>query len=151
MLTKSRFVVDQTTHRVSFERRMTASPDWLFSAWVTPEMLRLCWDPSGEPLAICEVDLRVGGALRLVNAGNADHASAGVYRVIERPNRIQFDAMGAAGTVTFRAEGDETVMLVEILCPSAEHLAMMMKMGVAEGTAQTMDNLVAFAAAQVAR
>ena len=37
-------------------------------------------------------------------------------------------------------------MVVEIRCTSAEHLAQFVQMGVAKGTADTMDNLVARAA-----
>lgn len=150
MPNKSRFIVDQTTHTLRVERRMRATQDWLFSAWMTPAMLRLWWDPSGVPLAVCDIDARVGGTLRLVSAGNEQHGFAGTYRLIDRPNRIEFDAMGAAGSVVFRAEGEDTMMVVEIRCPTAEHLERMLQVGVAEGTAQTMDNLVAYARAQAA-
>ena len=142
-MTSSRYIVDQTTHSIRMDRRIKASPDWLFNAWVDPAQLRLWWDPTGKPLAICEVDLRVGGALRLVNADHPDHAFAGIYRRIDPPHRLDFEAMGAQGTVTFKPAGEITEMTLEIRCASAEHLAMFMQMGVADGTAQTVDNLVA--------
>ena len=142
-MTTERFNVDQATHAIRMDRRIRATPDWLFSAWVDPAQLRLWWDPSGTPLAICEVDLREGGALRLVSADHPEHAFVGIYRRIERPNRLEFDALGAHGTVTFRADGEDTEMVVEIRCTSAEHLAQFIAMGVADGTAQTVDNLVA--------
>jgi len=66
---------------------------------------------------------------------------AGVYRVIERPAQLVFDAMGAVGTVRLEAEQGTTRMVVSIRCPSAEHLEQFLKLGVAEGTAQTLDNL----------
>ena len=145
MMTQGNFIIDQTNHAIRMNRRIRATPDWLFSAWVEPAQLRLWWDPEGKPLAICEVDLREGGALKLVNAGQADHAFTGTYSRIDRPNRLEFDALGAHGTVTFRALGDETEMVVEIRCTSAEHLTQFVKMGVADGTSRTMDNLVALA------
>ena len=110
MLNKARFTLDQTTHCLRIERRIAATPDWLFKAWVTPEILTLWWDPNGAPLALCEVDLRVGGALRLVNAGQADHAFTGIYRRIDPPHRLEFDAMGACGSVTFQSEGQITLI-----------------------------------------
>ena len=44
--------------------------------------------------------------------------------------------------MTFRPIGEETEMVVEIRCTSAEHLAQFVQVGVADGTAQTVDNLV---------
>jgi uncharacterized protein YndB with AHSA1/START domain len=143
MMTPGRFTIDQQTHSIRIDRRIRATPDWLFNAWVDPKELRLWWDPSGKPLAICEVDLREGGALKLVNADHPDYAFTGIYRRIERPHRLEFEALGAHGTVTFQALGDMTAMVVEIRCSSAEHLAQFVKMGVADGTAMTVDNLVA--------
>lgn len=138
-----RFIIDQATHAIRMDRRIRATPDWLFTAWVDPAQLRLWWDPSGTPLAVCEVDLRVGGALRLVSVDHPGHAFTGIYRHIDPPHRLEFDALGAHGTVTFRALGEETEMVVEIRCTSAEHLAQFVQLGVADGTAATVDNLVA--------
>jgi uncharacterized protein YndB with AHSA1/START domain len=142
MLTKGRFTLDKTTHAIRMDRRIRATPDWLFQAWVDPAQLRLWWDPAGHPLAVCEVDLRVGGALTLAPPGQA-HAFTGVYTRIDPPHGLEFDALGAHGTVSFRPQGADTERVVEIRCASAEHLAQFVQMGVAEGTAATMDNLVA--------
>ena len=57
-----------------------------------------------------------------------------------------FEAMGATGRVLLRiAAGGGTHMVVEIACQSADHLEQFVKMGVADGTSRTLDNLVAFA------
>jgi len=40
------------------------------------------------------------------------------------------------------AEGDTTLLVVEIRCASAEHLQQFLKMGVHLGTERTLDNLV---------
>ena len=139
------FHVDRQTHAIRMERRIRATPAWAFNAWTDPAQLRLWWDPTGRPLAVCEVDLRIGGALRLVGAGDHEHPFTGTYRLIDPPHRLEFDALGAHGTVTFRPAGDVTEMVLEIRCASAEHLAQFLQMGVAEGTAQTVANLVALA------
>jgi hypothetical protein len=67
-----------------------------------------------------------------------------VYREIEPPNRLEFEAMGSTGRVALEAIGAGTRMVVEIQCASAEHLEQFLKMGVDIGTAQTLDNLVAY-------
>src|SRR3954471_6577260 len=39
----------------------------VFEAWTRPEHVAQWWDPSGAPLAACEIDLRPNGAFRFVN------------------------------------------------------------------------------------
>jgi hypothetical protein len=50
--------------------------------------------------------------------------------------------MGAHGVITLAPEGGGTRMRVSIQSPSAEHFEMFVKLGVAEGTGRTLDNLV---------
>jgi hypothetical protein len=75
-----------------------------------------------------------------------------VYRVIERPSLLVFDAMGAVGTVRLDADdrGRGTQMTVTIRCAGPEHLEQFVKLGVADGTDRTLDNLVAHVAAKAA-
>ncbi len=70
---------------------------------------------------------------------------AGTYREIGPPERLVFEAMGAIGRVMLQEAAGKTHMTVEIECRSAEHLDQYLKMGVDVGTAQTLDNLVAYA------
>ena len=80
-----------------------------------------------------------------MNRGNT-HAPPfeGAYRVIERPARLVFDALGAVGTVLLQSRGTKTHLTVTIQCASAEHLEQYVKLGVDAGTNQTLDNLVAY-------
>lgn len=141
-MTDPRFTLDRTTQTIRMMRQIRATPDWLFQSWVDPAQLRLWWDPTGKPLTRCEIDLRVGGGLLLATADHTQHPFAGTYTRIEPPHRLEFDALGAHGIVTFRALGEMTEMVLEIRCTSAEHLEQFLQLGVAEGTAQTVDNLV---------
>ncbi len=75
---------------------------------------------------------------------------AGVYLEIASPERLIFEALGSTGRVVLRESGGKTHMTVEIECRSAEQLEQFLKMGVAVGTAQTLDNLVAYVRARVA-
>ncbi len=73
------------------ERSFEASAEDVFDAWTSPEVMRRWFHPGpdwGTPVA--EVDLRVGGAVRIVmrrpdgwNAG-----ARGEYTVIDRPHRL---------------------------------------------------------------
>lgn len=136
--------IDRTTHTITFRRSFAAPPEEVFAAWTEPERIEQWWDPSGTPLAECTVDLRPGGAFRFVNASGHAPPFSGVYRVIERPAQLVFDAMGALGTVRLEASEGATRMTVTIRCSSAEHLEQFVKLGVAEGTDRTLDNLVAY-------
>ena len=69
-----------------------------------------------------------------------------MYRVIEAPSLLVFDAMGAVGTVRLEADRGTTLMTVAIRCASAEHLEQFVKLGVDVNTNRTFDNLVAFMA-----
>jgi uncharacterized protein YndB with AHSA1/START domain len=144
MLTTQAFEIDRAKNTITLTRRIKTTPARLYEAWTTPAQVTQWWDPNGIPLADCEINLRVGGKLKFVNAGSG-HAFEGVFRVIEPPSRLVFDAMGTRGELTFVADGTHTLMNLVMTCGSAEHLEQFLKMGIAEGTAKTLDNLAAFA------
>lgn len=142
----TRSTIDRSTHTILFQRELAASPEEAFEAWTDPAQVTVWWDPTGTPLSDCTVDLRPGGAFCFTMASVHAHAFAGVYRVVNRPVELVFDAMGALGTVRFEATGGTTRMTVSIRCSSAEHLEQFVKLGVGEGTDRTLDNLVAHVA-----
>lgn len=138
------FEIDEAAHTLRFTRRLAAPPERVFAAWTDPVQVACWWDPAGERLLRCEIDLRVGGGFTFVSRGHPDIAFAGVYREIAPPTRLVFDAMGAEGLVMLApAEGGGTAMVVEIACAGEAHLQQFVAMGVAAGTSRTMDNLVA--------
>jgi uncharacterized protein YndB with AHSA1/START domain len=139
--------IDQQNFVITFERTLAASRAEVFDAWTLPERIREWWDPTGAPLAACEIDLRVGGEFRFVNDGHSP-PFAGVYEVVDRPGRLVFQALGSVGTVMLEAAGEDTHMRVTIRCASKEHLEHFVRLGVAEGTDRTFDNLVRYMAAK---
>lgn len=143
-MTTLKTTIDHATSTITFRRSFAALPEDVFDAWTDPGRISEWWDPTGEPLAECAVDLRPGGSFRFVPGHG--HPFTGVYRVVERPTRLAFDAMGAFGTVLLEGEGGTTSMTVTIRCPSEEHLAQFVKLGIDVGTARTLDNLVAHVA-----
>ena len=125
-----------------FQRMIAASPEDVFDAWTRADQIAQWWDPTGTRLVECTIDLRVGGAFRFVNAGHAP-PFAGIYTAIERPTKLAFDAMGAKGSVSIEPAGALVRLEVRIVCASEEHLATFVRLGVAEGTSKTLDNLAA--------
>lgn len=143
MIAHATTTIDQTTNTIRFERHFAASRDAVFDAWTTPTTITAWWDPTGTPLAACAVDLRVGGSFAFTMASPHAPPFAGVYRVVDRPARLVFDALGAEGTVQLSDEDGGTRMIVLIRCASADHLAQFVARGVQAGTEKTLDNLVA--------
>jgi uncharacterized protein YndB with AHSA1/START domain len=148
---RANLVVDTAALCIRLERQLAAPPDKVFEAWTTPEQVACWWDPSGERLAVCEIDLQPGGAFKFVPSANPDMPFAGVYREIDPPRGLTFEAMGAIGRVLLDENGNATRLRVEIQCLSLEHLQQFLRVGVGEGTSRTLDNLVAYVAAQVFR
>lgn len=140
--------VDHATNTIRFVRSFDAPPALLFQCWTTPEHLRCWWDAAGGPLDVCEIDLRVGGSFRFVSPGHPDMPFTGVYMEISPPHTLVFEALQSTGKVQFTAVGNKTRMTLEIICRSAEQLEQFLQMGVADGTSQTMDNLVAYISRQ---
>jgi uncharacterized protein YndB with AHSA1/START domain len=141
--------IDQKTLTIAFERSLGASCDEVFDAWTRPEQVSEWWDPTGERLVACEIDLRPGGSFRFVNKGHGP-PFAGKYAVIERPRRLVFEAMSSVGTVSLAPSGAGTRMRVEIRCASKEHLEQFVKMGIAPNTDRTLDNLARYVDARAA-
>lgn len=137
------FEIDRKTHVIVLTRVFAASREQVFAAWTQPEHVKCWWDPTGAPLAECEIDLRPGGAFRFVTR-NARHPFAGVYREISPPDRLVFEAMESTGRVILETVGGKTRLTVKIECGTAARLEEYLKMGVGDGTARTIDNLVAY-------
>jgi uncharacterized protein YndB with AHSA1/START domain len=137
--------IDRKAHTIRLTRMFAAPRAEIFEAWTKPEHVTCWWDAAGEPLTVCEIDLRPGGAFRFVTKGHPDMPFTGTYREIARPERLVFEAIGATGRVILQDLTAQTYLTVEIECRSAEQLEQYLKLGVDTGTSQTLDNLVAYA------
>jgi uncharacterized protein YndB with AHSA1/START domain len=138
-------VVDAFTNSIVLTRAFSASREKVFDAWTQPQHVSLWWDPHGKPLKDCVIDLRPNGAFKFVLDG--EHpvpAFTGFYKEIVRPKRLVFEAFGAIGRITLEPVNGGTVLTVTIQCASPEHLKQFLQQGIDKGTAQTLDNLVAY-------
>ena len=84
-------MTEESGYVVSIERTYAASAEAVFDAWTSPEVMRRwlhCGADWETPEA--EVDLRVGGKVRIVMR-RPDHMEAGArgeYTLIDRPRRL---------------------------------------------------------------
>src|SRR5688572_19166017 len=72
--------IDHATFTITFQRTLPVPREDVFDAWTEPEQLAAWWDPTGAPLAVCEIDPRPGGAFRFVNGAAHGPPFAGTYR-----------------------------------------------------------------------
>ena len=87
-------MTDHGERILRIERNFRAPIERVFDAWTNEGVLRrwLHADPNWDT-PIAEVDLRVGGRIRIVmrdHVGRAEHGATGEYRLIERPHRLVF-------------------------------------------------------------
>jgi uncharacterized protein YndB with AHSA1/START domain len=102
---------------IEVRRRLPAPIGEVFSWWTEPERLGEWMSPVG--IAQAEVDLRVGGAFRIVmKGGDTVIHHTGEYLEIERPTRLVFTWRspftgpdGSIVTVDFEPDGDNSTLL----------------------------------------
>ncbi len=112
---------------VRLQRTLPATPEEVFDAWTSPEVLARWWGPSPTWSSPgCEVDLRVGGRyrLRVTDDDGRVYAVGGEYREVDRPHRLVYTWCweGANGpdpghvsvvTVEFLGDPDGTTVVLE--------------------------------------
>jgi uncharacterized protein YndB with AHSA1/START domain len=116
-------VTEPENYELRIERTFDASAEQVFDAWTSEEVLRR-WFHSvqGWDTPIAEVDLRVGGKIRLAmrEPDGTEHAMGGEYTLVDRPHRLamtwSFDELpGNQQTVELEfteRDGRTTVVLV---------------------------------------
>lgn len=131
----------------------------VFEAWTRAEHVARWWDPTGTPLAACEIDLRPAGAFRWVHrnpGGGEGYAFSGVYREILPPEKLVFTVRmfpsgpDPIGTLLFADHGQRTTLTLTITCATQQERDSLLSHGVEAGTLKTMENLAAYLAANLA-
>lgn len=142
------------TYELTMTRLFNATPDRVFRAWTDPEQLRKWFAPRPFTVPEAEVDLRPGGASRIVMRdpeGN-DYPNTGVYlEVVENERLVSTDAYVNAWTpsakpfmtiiITLTPRGDKTEAVYQVRHWSKDDLETHVKMGFHEGWGQCADQL----------
>lgn len=139
---------------VVITRVFHASRELVFRTWTDPAHLAAWWGPKDFTNPLCQVDLRVGGTLRIVMRApdGTEHPVRGVFREITPPERLVFTntATDGAGkvllegltTVTFADQGKGyTRLTVESRAVARVDYASRMLEGMEAGWAQSIDRL----------
>ena len=147
-----------TDREIVATRAFDASRELVFDAFTKPELVkRWMVGPDGWSLAVCDIDLRVGGAFRYVWRNDADgneFVVSGVYTDIVRPERVahteRFDDPDYPGesleTWTFDERDGVTTLTMTLLYESKEARNKALELGVDQGIAAGHDHLDALLA-----
>jgi uncharacterized protein YndB with AHSA1/START domain len=97
------------TNTLRIERTFQAAAERVFDAWTSEEVIRRWWQAEHDwETTEAEVDLRVGGVVRVVMRDpkkDAEYGGGGRYTEIEPPSRLAF---------TWIWDGDTRRTLIEI-------------------------------------
>ena len=145
-------ITTPSDREIAMTRVFDAPRNLVFDAWTRPELLKRWLGVfGGWTFAVCEVDLRVGGAYRYVWRGKDGHemGMGGVFRDIVRPERIvateKFDESwypgDAVDTMVFVEKEGRTTVTTTILYASKEARDGVLKSPMESGVAQGYDKL----------
>ena len=145
-------VTTPSEREVAMTRIFEAPRHLVFEAWTKPELVkRWLYGPEDWRLAVCEMDLRVGGAARLVwhHGDGKEMGMSGVFREIAPPDRLVFteiwdeDWTGgeALNTIVFTEHAGRTTLTQTVLYSSREARDGALKTGMEHGAAVSYDRL----------
>jgi uncharacterized protein YndB with AHSA1/START domain len=128
----------------------------VFQAWTDPKHLARWWGPKGFTNPVCELDLRPGGALRIVMRApdGTEYPMTGMFREIVVPERLVFtnqavDAQGKTlleglATVTFAEQDGQTKLTLHVKAVAVVAYAAAYLEGMEAGWTQSLERLAAF-------
>jgi uncharacterized protein YndB with AHSA1/START domain len=156
MAARSSATADSVQRELTITRIFDAPRALVFKAWTDPKHVAQWWGPKSFTNPVCEMDLRPGGAFRIVMRApdGIEYPTTGIFREIVEPERLVFSnaALGKEGnpvlegltTVTFAEHGGKTQLTLHTLQTSAvgfEAEAAPKLAGMEEGWAQSLDRL----------
>lgn len=154
-------------------RVFDASRERVWKAWTEPKRMARWWGPKAFTNPVCEMDVRVGGAFRIVMRGpdGADYPAKGFYREVVKPARLVMaldhselpdawhdkvnprrdktagkPALEALTQVTLEERDGKTKQTIRIHFDSAKVRAALLKIGMSHGWSQSLERLDALLA-----
>jgi uncharacterized protein YndB with AHSA1/START domain len=145
-------VTTPTEREIAMTRVFDAPRNLVFEAYTKPDLVkRWLGLHAGWSLAICEIDLRIGGAYRFVWRGpdRAEMGMGGVYREVVVPERIvateKFDQSWypgeAVSTLALVERGGRTTLILTVRYESREARDAVLKSPMESGVAAGFDKL----------
>jgi uncharacterized protein YndB with AHSA1/START domain len=142
-------VTTPADREIVMTRVFDAPRSLVFDGLTKPELLRRWFGPRGWSLAVCEADLKVGGAWRWVLRGpdGKEMGMRGVYQEITPPERLvsteSFDDYPgeSLNTLILAEQDDKTTFTITVRYASQEIRDAVIKSGMEHGAAECYDKL----------
>ena len=133
---------------LTLSRRYAVGPEKVWRAWTDPQALKRWFGPGGpRPVALAELDVRVGGRFRVLFGGaeGTEHEVQGVYREVVPNRRLVFTWIWprttpereSLVTVEFRQAGRGT----ELIFTHAQHFDAKVRDGHRQGWSESFIKL----------
>jgi uncharacterized protein YndB with AHSA1/START domain len=138
---------------VVISRVLDAPRALVWQAWTDPAMLAQWFGPKGFTNPVCELDARVGGALRIVMRAldGAEYPMEGVFREVVPPARLVFSKIAVdkdgnrllegETSVTFAEHDGKTTLTLTTHAVGLVPIAQQMLAGMEAGWTQSIDKL----------
>ena len=140
---------------LTITRIFNAPRERVFKAWTDPKELAKWWGPKTFTNPVCEVDLKLGGTLRIVMRApdGGEYPMQGIFREIVPPSRLVFTniALDKDGhhiiegltTVTFAEDGGKTKLTLQTRGVAVVDYAAAYLQGMEAGWTQSLEKLEA--------
>lgn len=141
---------------LTFIAEFSAAPERVWEVWADPRQLERWWGPPTWPATFERHDFTVGGESRYFMTGPDGERAHGWWRItaLDRPRSLEFDDGFATadgepdpampvirGAVVLEPAGGGTRMTTRTAFASAEQLAQVLEMGMAEGMLEAMGQI----------
>lgn len=156
------------TKEMTFERTYPAPIETVWRAWTRSEMLREWWGPEKTTVPECEIDLRVGGTIRIVTEAGEGMGKyqgtrwpmVGTFTVVDENAQLTYDARSwtegeeedstihHVNDLTLTPQGDGTMIRLHVTITEVGPKAKLAAFGMKWGYRQYLDKLDVLLAAQ---
>jgi len=154
----SLLVAEPGKQELVITRDFDAPRETVFKLYTDPKRIPEWWGPERFATTVDRMDVRQGGGWRFLqrDADGNEYAFHGVYHEVRSPELIiaTFEFEGAPGrvsleTATFEEHDGGTRLTARSVFPSVEDRDEMLRHGMEEGVAETMDRLAGLLAGTV--
>ena len=151
-----------TQREVVITRVFNAPRSLVFKMWTDPQHLARWWGPKAFTNPVCELDVRPGGAMRIVMRGpkgtpyDDDFPMSGTFQEIREPERIVFTSQAedkdgnallkGVNTITFSEANGKTTLTLISRATALVPMAVPMIEGMQAGWTQSIEKLEALLA-----
>jgi len=153
MVDQKTSIAQMNERTVNIVRVFDAPRALVWQAWTDPTMMAQWFGPRGFTIPLCELEVRVGGSLRIVMRGpdGNEYPMKGVFREVVAPERLVFSniAIDRDGNhllegetiVTFAEQAGKTTLTLKTHAVGRVPIAKQMLAGMEAGWTQSIDKL----------